>query len=275
MDIVQALIASVPYIKEIMREEVMITIFDDKEYVFYSPSNELDFKHKKGDPLPPKYVDFQMVDPNKTVVVPVPAEEFGVSFDSISLPIKNEEGRLVAGMNVAVSRKRQEKLEEIMDTMQGISSQLLDKIQHIAAHSEELSASSEQISENAKYAVENSAKVTDVTSVIRGISEQTNLLGLNAAIEAARVGAEGAGFGVVANEVRKLSLDTKQATTNIESSLSNIKNSIEKMQLDFNDINDSSQQEVKLITEFMDDIEKLNKTSEEMKSFMAQLVTYE
>ncbi|PIB51922.1 chemotaxis protein, partial [Pseudomonas sp. 2588-5] len=97
----------------------------------------------------------------------------------------------------------------------------------------------------------------------------------NAAIEGARVGAEGAGFGVVANEVRKLSLDTKQATTNIESSLSNIKNSIEKMQLDFNDINDSSQQEVKLITEFMDDIEKLNKTSEEMKSFMAQLVTYE
>nr|WP_018924312.1 methyl-accepting chemotaxis protein [Salsuginibacillus kocurii] len=275
MTIVDALIAAVPYIKKIMREEVMITIFDDQQYVFYSPSKELDFKHKKGDPLPPKYQNFQMVDPEETVIVKVPEEEFGVPFESISLPVKDEKGTLVAGMNVAVSRRNQERLEKMTEAMQYISNELTDKIQHIAAHSEELSAASEQISANAETAVEDSAKVTDVTSVIRGISEQTNLLGLNAAIEAARVGAQGAGFGVVADEVRKLSHDTKEATVNIESSLTNIKESIERMQGDFSDINSSSQQEVKLVTEFMEDIEKLNATTEEMKQFIEQLVSYE
>lgn len=273
MTILEALVQSAPYIHKVLKEEAIVAIADKE--------SETILKYLAGKRVDSGYVDGQKVNKNDDNVfiafsgrnanVVIPKEVYGVEIKAFSFPVY-ENNVVVGALAIGLPIDNEVELKKYMDNMSEIIRHFQDSIHSLASQSEELAAASVEIDNQTQVALEDAEKSNSITGLIKGISRQTNLLGLNASIEAARAGQHGAGFNIVAQEVRKLALETNNATENIEQSLKSINENLTNLKVNMEQINYASNEQATIIQNFSETIEELAKLSEKMEEFMYKII---
>lgn len=138
----------------------------------------------------------------------------------------------IAARTMQLWLQNEERLYHLTETLQKISHDLHEiaaTVEEVTAGAQQVAASSELTYHIVDESTEKAKQVEEVLRMIKIIASQSNLIGLNAAIEAARVGEAGRGFTVVANEIRKLATSSEKSVEDISSILNQIQELFSKI----------------------------------------------
>lgn len=263
-EILDAFIKVAPYLNSLIQDDITVGIYDKEKLLLNIPGETFALNVQTGDPLLEGDIVTDALRQNSQQSALVPQDLFGFPLIARAIPLHDKTGKVVGGVGIGTSLEKSNNLFIVAENLSAI-------VEETAASLEDIASSVSKLADQVESAVEIISQVTTgaseigkISTIVRGISDQTNLLGLNAAIEAARAGEHGKGFSVVANEVRKLATDSKQNVTQIDHVTKNISDSISELHEAFTAINEVTTNQAATIQEISATVQEINRNAQEL-----------
>lgn len=260
----------IPYIPYWFDSEVAFTISNRERFLKVVNSKNIDLKVRAGDAIPNGSCADVCLREQKIVSVVVPANVFGMEFKTVGIPIKDANG-VVAGTIVVGRPSMKQDITSMSENVASAINQISLSIDKVLLGVTDISDANQEIATIVSDLNNQSQDTDEILYFVNDVAQQTNLLGLNAQIEAARAGDMGRGFGVVAQEIRKLSDSSKESIQKINLALNNTKNLSSNIKQKIEDTNKVFNQQASSIEEISATIQELNAIAHKLETIASGL----
>jgi len=260
-----------PDLTKVYGEEVFVSVTDREKFLKYIPAEGIDLNVYEGMKFSENSGAYKAIKSGSQVKISFDKHVYGQAVKIVSNPIKNSNGEVVGALNIGKSVERQSKVMSQAENLSASLQQISASVNQMSAGIQEAFSHTKSLLDLSRESLEKAKDTEKILMFITEIAGQTNMLGLNAAIEAARAGESGRGFSVVAQEIRKLSSDSKQAVDNIKKIVNSIMEMSQEMAEIIRRTSIIFEEQAAAAQQVSASIEELNATAEVLNEMAKEL----
>ena len=260
-ELIQALVAITPWIADMLQADLGFAVTDREKFIIQRDGKTVKLNISPGDPVNPKSAMAEAMIKKGPTAKNMDASLYGIPVRIYGYPIFDKNKKVIGSVGIAKNMSNWTGLNNSAEELIKSSNEVGDIIGQFIEIASQLTEESKRLQSKADEITIKFKKTNQILDSIKKISSQTRLIGLNAAIEAARIGDVGRGFGVVADEIRKLSGHSNDASKEIENTLNELQNDLQKITEEVNSINSTVINHLGKAKEINTKIEKFDEIS--------------